>query len=207
MNSPIRKSRKGISKHKKKSKKINCRSPPRGLPSNVNIEKKCKSQIKKRKSGRKSKILSKHDKLPIWLKQQKKNGVSSSFAKKNKNMKGRGLDDDIVSLISTTGGTVSNPTFTCTLCNITFTNEILFNRHPQTIRHKIALEILLSDIKGAKLGSKAEDGAGAEEKKEETITYSPSGEYVEYIEQLEHTIKQLQQDKINCRTDLSVRLL
>ena len=37
----------------------------------------------------------------------------------------------------TTGGTVSK--LTCTLCNITFTNEILFNRHPQTIRHKNAL--------------------------------------------------------------------
>ena len=41
---------------------------------------------------------------------------------------------------STTGGTVSKPTFTCTLCDITFTSEILFNRHPQTIKHKIALE-------------------------------------------------------------------
>ena len=41
---------------------------------------------------------------------------------------------------SAVGGTVSKPTFTCTLCNITFTSEILFNRHPQTIKHKIALE-------------------------------------------------------------------
>ena len=47
---------------------------------------------------------------------------------------------EIVKAHSTTGGTVSKPTFTCTLCNITFTSEILFNRHPQTIKHKIALE-------------------------------------------------------------------
>jgi len=32
------------------------------------------------------------------------------------------------------------PTFICKECNITFTSEILFNRHPNTIKHRVALQ-------------------------------------------------------------------
>lgn len=33
-------------------------------------------------------------------------------------------------------GSTTVPTYTCELCNITFTSQTLFTRHPQTIRHK-----------------------------------------------------------------------
>lgn len=34
------------------------------------------------------------------------------------------------------------PTFICKECDITFTSQILFNRHPYTIKHRVALQKL-----------------------------------------------------------------
>ena len=42
----------------------------------------------------------------------------------------------VVEPVPTVSGAISKPTYTCELCNITFTSKTLFTRHPQTIRHK-----------------------------------------------------------------------